>query len=60
MVQYQVSSIAMQTKEICSSFNMVNICNTRTHRIVVNIENSMCFLIHSIIYYIYITEILTG
>jgi len=60
MVQYQVSSIEMQTKEICSSFNMVNIYNTRTHRIVVNVENSMCFLIHSTIYHIYVIGILTG
>jgi len=38
MVQYQVSSIEMQTKEIGSSFNMVIICNARTHRTVVHIQ----------------------
>jgi len=60
MVQYQVSSIEMQTKEICNSFNMVNICSARTHRTVVNVEYSMCYLIHSPVYYIYIIGILTG
>jgi len=39
---------------------MVNICNARTHRTVVNVEYSVCFLVHSTIYYIYMIGILTG